>query len=111
MLLPKFGFDSEPNSFSCGIRSLFRSAHGRVAVFTVVRNGFRSFLIPTLCSSATYRLTVAFTAVLPVPNRSYATPSLGLRSFQFGTSGTASNDRGPIQRPPSADCAFTRQFR
>ena len=34
-----------------------------------------------------------FTAVLPLPNRSYATPSRGVTSFQFGTPVTSPNVR------------------
>src|SRR5262245_13272404 len=33
----------------------------------------------------TYRATLALTAVLPLPNRSYEMPRRGLRSFQFAT--------------------------
>src|SRR5215831_6721212 len=32
-----------------------------------------------------YRAKLALTAVLPLPNRSYDTPTRGLRSFQFST--------------------------
>src|SRR5262245_59445368 len=111
LLFPKLGFDNAPSSDSCGMRSLLESLQGRVAVLTDVRNGLTSFMMLTLCSSATYRPTVALTAVRPLPNRSYDAPIRGLMSFQFGTSGTFANVLGPTHRPPGADCSLISQFR
>src|SRR5262245_35631713 len=90
----KAEFESVPSSHSCGTLSLMtppthatRSFHGRVAErlkvigFMELGNATPSF--------TTYLLSVYFSAVLPSPNRSYATPNRGEMSFQFGTFFTA----------------------
>src|SRR6185503_11243080 len=84
---PNRAVDSGPHSplaagstrSQSGTKLALVSAHVRLALFTCWFAGCQSCarLAPT---SVTYRPSVAFTAVLPLPNRSYAAPSRGLRS-------------------------------
>ena len=53
--------------------------------------------ISSVPSFATYRPAVNFSAVLPLPNKLYAIPSLGSMSFQLGASYTGSYFRWPSQ--------------
>jgi len=82
----KLRFESKPSSFSCGTKSPFLSVHGRVAD-KLNPSGFR-LAANSVPATTTYRLNVPFSAVLPFPNRSYAIPIRGERSFQSGAFST-----------------------
>jgi len=81
----------------------------RVSVVPTVTSGLAPSVLPRLSRPAplTYRAKLALIAVLPVPNRSYATPTRGLRSFQFGTFLIAGNDCGGTNAPAGTDDAAT----
>src|SRR5215510_10675065 len=63
---------------------LSMSFHGRVSVRPSEVIGLFATAVAT-CSPLTYFAKLAFTAVLPSPKRSYATPIRGEMSFQFCT--------------------------
>src|ERR1700719_771035 len=94
---PKLAAESAPHSplaaglerLQSGVKFPFVSPQVRVALFTDVFTGLFRLAKP-VASASTYRLTLALTAVFPVPNRSQDPPILGERSFQFGTFCTAS---------------------
>src|SRR5262245_40491654 len=86
---PHSPFRAELNRSQSATKLPFTSVHVRVAVLTDVLTGLLRLANP-VASAATYRLMLALTAVLPVPNRSQDAPSRGDRSLQFGTSYTAS---------------------
>src|SRR5437764_8093045 len=74
----------------------FVSLQLRIELGTDLEIGLAIFpAISSVPSFATYRPAVNFKAVLPLPNRSYATPSLGSMSFQLGASYTGSYFRWP----------------
>ena len=56
---------------------------------------------------ATYRPNVTFTAVLPLPNRSYAAPRRGARSLKFGTLSILAKSNAWTNRPAGRRCAGT----
>ena len=68
------------------------SVHARETRFTEVVIGLFSLAISTPVFR-TYRPSDTLSAVLPFPNRSYAAPSRGFRSFQRGTPVTLSKLR------------------
>src|SRR5438128_9734542 len=76
-LAPKF-----PRSQS-GTKLRLASVHAREAEFTEVLIGFNCCETSTFVF-ATYRPIDVLSAVRPLPNRSYDTPSRGFTSFQFG---------------------------
>ena len=80
------------------------SLQPRVAELTLFDKGLTGF-VKAKTKPVTYRLTVALSAVFPVPNRSYDTPRRGLMSFQLGTFSMAANERAPTNRVASADSA------
>src|SRR5438128_827297 len=98
--LPKLALDNAPHSplaatlerSQSGMKFPFVSVHLRLALLTAETIGLIKSLYPVV-TACTYRPTLAFTAVLPVPNRSKATPTRGLMSFQFGVSSIAGKER------------------
>src|SRR5229473_5105130 len=64
------------------------SFHDRVTLFTAVLKGLLFTAICAMCWRFTKRPNVAFSAVFPFPNRSYAPPNRGSRSVQQGTQWT-----------------------
>src|SRR5688572_27378895 len=70
--VPKLLFDSPPSSLACGNMSRLASVHVRVAVRLYVI-GFWDAANAVVFRTG-YRLHVALTAVLPLPNASHATP-------------------------------------
>ncbi len=93
--MPKLGVDVElVSSFSWiwpaelkGEPLPSRSRQARVSVVPTVTSGFAlSVVLPAARPTPlTYRAKLALTAVLPLPNTSYDTPTRGLMSFQFST--------------------------
>src|SRR5258708_30509433 len=57
--------------------------------------------------AATYLPALPLSAVLPVPNRSYAAAKRTAQSFQFGTLGTSAKLRAPIHVDAGDDSAGT----
>src|SRR5262245_38880160 len=60
------------------------AAHERVTLLTLDCTGLTKRAI-VYASPTTYRPTLALSAVLPLPKRSYEMPNRGSTSFQFGT--------------------------
>src|SRR5438046_1569105 len=87
--VPKFAFAMAPHSplaaglvmTQSGTKFLLASAHERVVVTTIRLTGLRPAAMPVAESPCTYLLRVAFSAVFPLPKRSYAAPRRGVRSF------------------------------
>ena len=65
------------------------SFQGRVVVTDSPVIGLAGAVAVPESALTTYRPTLAFTAVLPLPNRSYAAPNRGVMSFQFTDSFTS----------------------
>src|SRR3989442_13194363 len=86
--VPSARFDSAPHSplastldrLQSGAKLPLASDHVRFAVVTIALTGLsaRATDVPTDC---TYRPSDALSAVLPLPNRSYAAPSRGETSL------------------------------
>src|SRR5262245_57387230 len=99
---PNAGFSMAPHSalavgsarLQSGLKLRLLSVHVRAVLVEIAEIGLFARAV-TLGSQVTYRPTVPFTAVLPLPNRSYAAPSRGSTSFQFGTSLTSGTLRPP----------------
>src|SRR5437868_13706249 len=107
---PRLVLLSGSSSLTCGPPSKLASTHERVAALTDVLSGFSERAVPTV-DVCTYRLNVALSAVLPLPNRSYVNPRRGDRSLRLGTSLSSSKCRGPTHVPPGASCAPTLLLR
>src|SRR5437773_1405723 len=69
----------------CGRKSPFKSLHTRVVLVRVLRAGLARPAKVLMFGPSRYLPMLAFTAVLLLPNKSYAPPSRGLTFFQFGT--------------------------
>src|SRR5262249_5808715 len=89
-----------------GLKLALASAHVRLTLFTDAVIGLFALMSSTAITS-TYRPSDALSAVLPLPNRSYDTPSRGFRSFQFGTPPTLSKLRAPTNCPAGTSCGGT----
>src|SRR5712691_9349433 len=85
-----------------------RSVHPRLSV--CADHGL-NVLTSVNGSCATNFPTLPLRAVLPFPNRSYATPTRGIQSLHLGTSLMALNWRAGTQVPAAADCAGIDSFR
>src|SRR2546426_1021572 len=93
MGFPKLVFGDGPNSSlgaglkgsPCTMKSPFLSFHVLAMVFVAAMTGWTA-LVCVLPSCWMKRLTVALTAVLPLPNTSHDMPRRGSRSFQLKTS-------------------------
>src|SRR5207237_539092 len=88
--------------------SPFRSVQLMVAVFDV--SGLKPDAIAVVCA-ALYRLIEYFSAVFPLPNRSYTTWNLGAMSFQFGRLRLSGAVRAGTNLPAAAVCSTTCDFR
>src|SRR5207244_13043563 len=64
-------------------KSLFESVHVRVVLMAVRMIGFRSKSLLAAVTPWTYLPRLNLIAVLPLPNRSYATPMRGVMSCHF----------------------------
>src|SRR3954451_23046893 len=82
----------------------FRSASFHVRVWVAPFMPLKVCANPAACD-ATYLPAFAFSAVLPVPNRSYAPANRTDQSFQFGTFGMAGKSRAAIHVEAGADSA------
>src|SRR6478752_1348887 len=99
MLFPKFTLLTRPHSpltlmlakSHSGTKLLFLSVHDRVAFSAMFAAGFASRVNDVRFGPSRYLPMLALTAVLPLPNRSYAPPMRGVTFFQFGTSSTSGN--------------------
>src|SRR5262245_48199322 len=122
VILPKFGLLLGPISFSCAMLSplvgRFRparsvSVHVRVSVNVAI--GLNRFA-NVLTSGVMYLPKFALSAVLPSPNRSYATPRRGDHDDQHVMPGSdaqviASYDCAGANRPASRCAAGISSFR
>src|SRR6478752_236731 len=84
-----------PSGFST-VRSRFKSTHARSSVCSPI--GLYGE-VEFNDSPATYLLTLPLIAVLPLPNRSCATPSRTAQSFQLGRSSIGVKLRAGTKRP------------
>src|SRR3954463_11919291 len=99
MLLPKLTFDSlwhSPFALTsvkshCGMKSWLASPHARVALSAMLAAGFASRVNDVRFGPSRYLPMLALTAVLPLPNKSYAPPMRGVTFFQFGALSTSGN--------------------
>src|ERR1700738_2290100 len=111
--VPNRGFDSAPHSpfapgfvkSHWGTKSRLASLQVRVAVALKSSGSARAAV--AVLSRTTYRLSVAFNAVLPSPNRSYETPRRGDRSFQPTMSVTAGHVWAGTKGPGPLACSGT----
>src|SRR5712692_1231860 len=97
-LFPKFLFAIAPQRsppdarLSCaaelvrsqsGMKLRFPSVHARVVWVTVLAAGLAAAAIWSDARLCRYLLTLTFSAVLPLPNKSYTAPTCGVRSLRL----------------------------
>src|SRR5205809_6393250 len=85
-----------------------RSVHDRLSVCA---DSGLNVLTSVSGSWPTNLPTLPLSAVLPLPNRSYATPTRGIQSLHLGTSVIALNWRAGTHVPAGADCAGIDSFK
>src|SRR5207248_2673727 len=66
-------------SDGCTTKFPFASVHDRVVFVTIAVVGAAPVKIPAFCAGDRYLPQFAFNDVFPLPNRSYAAPTLGVR--------------------------------
>jgi hypothetical protein len=89
-----------------GTKSWFASPHERDALLTEVIIGFTAPAISVVMPWR-YLPALTFSAVFPLPKRSYDAPRRGVMSCQLGTSGIAAKLRAPTNCTGGSDCAGT----
>jgi hypothetical protein len=75
-----------------GLKLPFASVQARVAVVEIREVGRLAMKSPPFCAASRYRPMLNFSAVLPSPNKSIATPPRGVRSLYESTPGVSGND-------------------
>src|SRR5262245_16745226 len=84
--------------------------HVRVVLMTIRLTGLFNCTMPPGGSNARLRDSDALIAVRPLPNRSYAAPSRGLRSLKLGMWLCAGKSRAGTNGPAGRCCAGTLPF-